>query len=77
MLLPYSSYVDLLYQPPHTSGASKHSCKLIFGVKTVETHDNATMKEVMPVEMMVAETAVVAMQGFGGHIGLWALAIGW
>jgi hypothetical protein len=43
----------------------------------VEIHNNATMKEVMPVATMVAETAVVAMQEFGEQIGLWALAIKW
>ena len=67
----------IYYIPPHANSTSKRSCKLIFGVKTVETHNNATMKEVMPVAMMVAETAVVAMQRFGGRIGLWALAIEW
>ena len=40
-------------------------------------HDNPMMKVPMPVLTMVAEAAVVAAQGFGGHIGLWALANGW
>jgi hypothetical protein len=76
-LLPYSSYVDLLSPPPHARGASKHSCKLICGVKTTETHDNTMMKVPMPVSSMVTGAAVVAVQVFGGHIGQWALANEW
>ena len=48
-LLPYSSYVNLLYPPLHASSASKHSCKLICGIKTMDTHDNTMMKLPMPV----------------------------
>ena len=35
-------YVDMLiyYSPPHANVLSKCSCKLICGVKTMETHDN-------------------------------------
>ena len=66
--------------PPHASGASKHLCKLICGIRTMDTHNNAMMKVPMPVStmVMVAEAAVVAeqVQGFGGHIRLWALANG-
>jgi hypothetical protein len=66
--------------PPHASGASKHLCKLICGIRTMDTHNNAMMKVPMPVStmVMVAEAAVVAeqVQGFGGHNRLWALANG-
>ena len=75
MLLPYSSYNDLLYSPPHASSASKCSCKLICGIKTMDTHNNAVMKVSKPLLMlmMVAEAAVVKCKGLGdisncGHL---------
>jgi hypothetical protein len=43
----------------------------------MDTHNNAMMKVLMPVSTMVAEAAVVAVQGFGVHNRLWALANGW
>jgi len=46
----------------------------------MDNHDNTMMKVLMPVPVstMVAEAAVVAVQGFGGHTRLvWALANIW
>jgi hypothetical protein len=43
------------YIPSHTNGRSKCSYKLICGIKPMETHDNITIKVVMPVATMVAE----------------------
>ena len=43
----------------------------------MESHDNAIMKVAMPATTMVMEAAVVAMLGFGGHTGQWALVKGW
>ena len=36
-------------------------------------NDNAIMKVAMTAGTMVTEAAVVAMLGFGGHTGQWAL----
>ena len=70
----HTHHMLIYYIPPpeHASGASKCSCKLICGIKTMDTHGNALMKVPMPVSTMVVEAAVVAVQGFGGHIRLWA-----
>ena len=66
--LPYSSYVDpLLYPPPC-------KCKWHKQEASMQAHlwlrdiGNSTMKVAILVAMMVAETEVVAMQGFVGHV---------
>ncbi len=66
MLLPYSSYVDLLYHNQALMQAHMMH-------QDMDTHNNTMMKV-----LMVMEAAVVAVQGFGGHIRLvWALANIW
>ncbi len=65
-LLTYLQYVDLPYPPPHANVTSKHSCKLICSIETMETHDGyATKKVAMTAVTIVTEAAVVAMQGLG------------